>query len=162
MTTPDTTETLNHVIAAASRNAGRGGDLVMAAGQVVAKRVALGVAAAVDPMRADHAEFGRMVPEKVEAISAAGMIMLAQSTDASFEITRRASDEVMQAAAATLEMAACTNPAALVEAQSKFAIAWFDRAAANVIAMGMLALRAHDAAMEPIRDTVAANTERLG
>jgi hypothetical protein len=59
-------------------------------------------------------------------------------------------------------MASCTNPAALVEAQSKFAIAWFDRAAANVIAMGMIALRAHDAAMAPIRDTVAANTERLG
>jgi hypothetical protein len=162
MTTPKTAETIDTVIAAATQNAGRGGDLVMAAGQVVAKRVALGVAAAVNPMAADHAEFGRMVPEKMEAMSAAGMIMLAQSTDASFEITRRASDEVMQAAAATIEMAGCTDPMAVVEAQSKFAIAWFDRAAANAIAMGMLALRAHDAAMEPIRDTVAANTERLG
>jgi hypothetical protein len=162
MTRPDETETIDHVIAAATQTAERGSDLAMAAGQIVAKRVALGVAAAVDPLRADHAEFGRMVPEKVEAISAAGMIMLAQSSDASFEISRRASDEVMRAAAATLEMVTCTNPAALVEAQSKFAIEWLDRVAANAIAMGMLALRAHDAAMAPIRDTVAANAERLG
>jgi hypothetical protein len=155
-------DTINHIIAAATANAGRGGDLVMAAGQIVAKRVALGVAAAVDPLRADHAEFGRMVPEKMEAFSAAGRIMLEQSSEAGFEMTRLASDEVMNTACATIAMAGCTDPMALVDAQSKFAIAWFDRAASNMIAMSMLALRAHDAAMAPIRDAVAANTERLG
>jgi hypothetical protein len=38
----------------------------------------------------------------------------------------------------------------------------FDRAAANLIAMSMLALRAQDAVMAPIRETVEANAERLG
>lgn len=162
MTPPDKAETINHIIVAATRNAGRSSDLVAAAGQIVAKRVALGVAAAVDPLRADHAEFGRMVPEKVEALTAAGMIMLEQSSDAGFEITRRASDEIMNAASATLDMAACSNPMALAEAQGKFALSLLDRATANMIAMSMLALRAHDAAMAPIRETVEANVERLG
>jgi hypothetical protein len=161
MTNSKGSETINHVIAAATENAGRSSDLVMAAGQIVAKRVALGVAAAVDPLRADHAEFGRMVPEKMEAFAASGMAMLGQSSDAGFEITRRASDEVMNVASATLEMAACSNPMALAEAQGKFALSLLNRAAANMIAMSMLALRAHDAAMAPIRETVEANVERL-
>jgi hypothetical protein len=162
MTTPDAPETINHLIAAATENAGRSGDLVVAAGQIVAKRVALGVAAAVDPLNADPTEFGRMLPEKLEAFSAAGMIMLGQSSDAGFEMTRRASDDVMNAACATLELATYTNPAALAEAQGRFALSLFDRAAANLIAISMLALRAQDAVMAPIRETVEANAERLG
>jgi hypothetical protein len=162
MTRSNGPETINHVINAATRHAERHGDLVANAGQIVARRVALGVAAVVDPLRADHAEFGRMVPEKVEALTAAGMVMLSQSSDAGFEITRRASDEIMNAASATLDMAACSNPMALAEAQGKFALSLLDRAAANIIAMSMLALRAHDAAMAPIRETVEANVERLG
>jgi hypothetical protein len=161
MTQPEDAETINHVINAATRRAERHGDLVANAGQIVARRVALGVAAVVDPLRADHAEFGRMLPEKVEAFAASGMALLGQSSDAGFEITRRASDEIMAAASATLDMATCSNPMALAEAQGKFALSLLDRAAANMIAMSMLALRAHDAAMEPIRETVEANVERL-
>jgi hypothetical protein len=161
MTPPDDAKTINHFIAAATANAGRSGDLVVAAGEIVAKRVALGVAAAVDPLNADHAEFGRMLPEKLEAFSAASMIMLGQSSDAGFEMTRRASDEVMNAACATLDMVTCSNPAALAEAQGRFALALFDRAAANLIAISLLALRAQDAVMAPIRETVEANVERL-
>ena len=161
MTTLDGADSINHIIAAVKGNAERAGDLVMAAGQVVAKRFAIGAAAVVDPLQADHAEFGRLLPEKVDALSAAGMIMLEHSSEAGFEMTRRASDEVTTAAYATIEMATCCNSAALAEAHGKFTLAWFDRAAANLIAMSMLALRAHDAAMAPIRDAVAANTERL-
>jgi hypothetical protein len=162
MKTPNGVDTINHVIAAATENAGRGNQLAMAASQIVAKRVALGMAAAADPMRADHAEFNRMVPEKLEAFAAAGMILLERSSEVGFEMTRLASDEVMTTANATLDMATCSDPFALAEVQNKFAMAWFDRATTNIVAMSMLALRAHDAAMEPIRDAVAANTDRLG
>ena len=162
MTTPNGADSINDIIAAVEGSAGRAGDLVMAAGQVVARRVAIGAAAVVDPLQADHTEFGRLLPEKVDALSAAGMIMLEHSSEAGFEMTRRASDELATAAYATIEMATCCNSAALAEAHGMFALAWFDRAAANLIAMSMLALRAHDAVMAPIRDTVAANTERLG
>jgi hypothetical protein len=162
MKAPKGVDTIHHVIATATENAGRHNDLAMAAGQIVARRVALGMAAAADPMQADHAEFNRMVPEKMEAFSAAGMILLERSSAVGFEMTRLASDEVMTTANATLDMAGCADPFALAEAQGKFAMAWFDRATTNMVAMSMLALQAHDAAMEPIRDVVAANTERLG
>lgn len=154
--------TIGDVFAVATRNASRGGNLAIAASQVLAKRVALGMAAALDPLRADHVEFARIIPEKVEAFSAAGMIMLQQSNQANGQMTRLASDEVVTTARATMAMAGCASPAALAAAQGRFALAWFDRAASNFIAMGMLALSAQDAAMTPIRQMVAANAERLG
>ena len=43
------------VVDAAKLNTNSGSDLASAAGQIIAKRVALGVAAIIDPMRADHA-----------------------------------------------------------------------------------------------------------
>jgi O-methyltransferase involved in polyketide biosynthesis len=154
--------TIGNVFAIATRNASTGGNLAITAGQIVAKRVALGIAAAMDPLRADHTEFERMVPEKVKAFSAAGMIMLEQSGHASRQVARLASDAAMTTARATMAMAACSNPVALVQAQGRFALDWFNRAASNFIAMGMLALGAQEAAMLPIQQTVFANAERLG
>ena len=154
--------TIGDVFAVATRNACRSSDLVIATSQVMAKRVVIGMAAALDPLRADHMELARIVPEKVEAFSTAGMIMFQQSHHANRQMTRLASDEVVTAARATIAMAGCSSPAGLAVAQSRFALAWFDRAASTIIAMGLLALRAQDAAMAPLRQTVAANAERLG
>jgi hypothetical protein len=154
--------TLSGVIDAATRNVGAGNDIAVAAGQIIARRVALGMAAAFDPLGADHAEFGRMMPEKMEAFSAAGMIMLEQSSQAGWEISRLASDEVVTTAQATLAMATCDSPMAMADAQGQFALDWFSRAATNFFAMGLLALGAQQAAMVPIQQTIAANTERLG
>ena len=154
--------TLNGVIDAATRNAGTSNDLAMAAGQIVARRMALGVAAAFYPVGADHAEVGRMMPEKMEAFSAASMVMLEQSNQAGWAITRLASDEVMTTARASIAMAGCSSPVAIAEAQGRFALDWFNRAASNFFAMGMLALGVQQAAMVPIQQTVAANTKRLG
>jgi hypothetical protein len=154
--------TLNGVLDAAARNADTGNDIAVAAGQIIAKRIALGMAAALDPLGADHAEFGRMVPEKMEAFSAAGRIMLEQSNQAGWELSRLASDEVMTTARATLAMATCADPVTMAEAQGQFALDWFNRAATNFFAMGMLALGVQQAAMVPIQQTVAANAERLG
>ena len=154
--------TLNGVLDAAARNADAGNDIAVAAGQIIAKRIALGMAAALDPMAADHAEFGRMMPEKMEAFSAAGRIMLEQSNQVGWELSRLASDEVMTTARATLAMAVCADPVTMAEAQGQFALAWFNRAATNFFAMGILALGVQQAAMMPIQQTVAANAERLG
>jgi hypothetical protein len=152
---------IGDVFAVATRNAARGGDLVIATGQVMAKRMALGMAAALNPLRADHIEFARIVPEKVGAFWAAGMIMIEQSNRANRQMTRLASDEVVTTACATIAMAGCSSPAALAAVQGRFALAWFGRAASNFIAMAMLTLSAQDAAMAPIRQTVGANAERL-
>ena len=154
--------TFNGVMDAASRNASSSNDLTMAASQIIARRVALGMAAAFNPMAADHAEFGRMMPEKMEAFSAAGSIVMAETNQAGWAIARLASDEMMTTARATIAMATCSSPVAMAEAQGQFALDWFNRAATNFFAMGMLALGVQEAAMVPIQATVAANTERLG
>jgi len=158
---PTATGTIGDMLALATRTAGSGNDLAFAAGNVIAKRVALGVVAAVNPLAADHAEFARMVPEKVEAFSAAGMAMIEQSEQVRNRITGFASDEVMTAARAALEMATCLHPLAMLEAQGQFALAWFDRAMSNCMALGMMALGAQAAALDPLQAAVAANTERL-
>ena len=152
---------LKGMITAATRNASSSNALAVAAGQVIARRVALGVAAAFDPLTADHAEFGRMVPEKMQAFSAAGMVALEQSNRAGWEITRLAAGEVVTTARATFSLAACTGPMAMAEAQGQFASAWFNRAASNFFAIGLLALGVQQAAMVPIEQTIAANTQRL-
>lgn len=151
----------NGMMTAATHHASSSTALAVAAGQVVARRVALGVAAALDPLHADPAEFGRMVPEKMQAFSAAGLAALEQSSRAGWAITRLASDEVMATARATVSMAACGNPMAVAEAQGDFARGWFDRAAANFFAIGLLALGVQQAAMVPIQQRIAANTLRL-
>ena len=153
---------LDGVLEVATRNANSGNDLAMAAGQIIAKRVALGVAAAFNPLQADHAEFGRMVPEKMEAFSAAGRIMLQKSSQAGEQIARLTSDTIATATRATVAMAGCADPMAMAQAQGTFAFVWFEQVASNFMTMGMLALGAQEAALVPIQQAIAANTKRLG
>lgn len=149
-------------LAAATQNARCGGEIAVATSHVIGKRVALGIAASINPMQADRAEFSRMVPEKVEAFSSAGMVILKQSGQAGRQMLRHASDEAMTTARAAIAMTACSSPAALMEAQGKFARAWFGRATSRWVAMGLEVFEAQSAAMAPIRQTVVANAERLG
>jgi hypothetical protein len=157
-----TADAMDGFMAAATQNVSCGGDIAIATTQVIGKRVALGMAATFNPLWADRAEFSRMVPEKVEAFSTAGMVMLKQSGQASRQMMRFASDEVTTTVRATIEMSGCRSPAALAGAQSRFARAWFARATLSWIAMGIQAFEAQSAAMAPIRETVIANAERLG
>jgi O-methyltransferase involved in polyketide biosynthesis len=153
--------TLGNVLAEATRHAGDTGDLAIAAARVVARRVELGMTAALYPVSADHAEFERMVPEKLEAFSAAGMIMLRKSTQAGFKIARLANQAVMTTARATVEMAGNPSPLAVMQAQRKMALGWFEQMSSACLEMGMLTLGAQQAAMVPIRQTVSANVKRL-
>jgi hypothetical protein len=153
---------MGDLLAAATRNAGIGSDIAIATGQVIAKRMALGMAAAQRPGQMDHVEFGRMIPEKVEAFSAAGTIMFKQSGRAGQQVAQFASTEMAITARAAMAMAKCATPMAFAQAQGSFMRAWFDRTASNFMAMGMMALGTQDAAMTPIRATVVGNAKRLG
>ena len=153
--------TLGSVMEAARRSADVTKDLTVAAGQVVARRMALGMASGLNPSQSDRAEFARMVPEKVEAFSAANRIMLSQSSLLAQEMTRLASEEVHASARATLAMASCTSPMALATAHGRFMLDWFNRATANFVALGMMSIGAQDAAMAPLVQQVAVNVARL-
>ncbi len=154
-------QTMGDILDLATQAAGSGNDLAIAAGQVIAKRVALGMAAAVNPMTADHAEFARMVPEKVEAFSAASIAMLEHTGEVGHRIGHLATQEVMTTAKATLEMASCLDLVSVLEAQGRFVREWWERATVNVLTLGMMAFRAQAATLSPIRLAVEANTERL-
>ena len=156
------TSSLSDILEVATRNANSGNEVAAAAAQIIAKRAALGLAAVFDPMGADHAEFGRMVPEKVEAFSAAGMIMMRQVAQAGEQIVQFASDAVMAAVQATFAIAGSTSPAAMAETHGHYARSWFEQAASNFMAIGVLALGAHEAALVPIQETLTANAARLG
>jgi O-methyltransferase involved in polyketide biosynthesis len=153
---------LTNVFDAATRNASSGSKLTGAASQIIARRVALGVAAVFDPVQADHAEFGRMVPEKMKAFSAAGMIMAQQAALAQEQISRFAFEAMKIATGATFTIAGCGSPAAMAETQRRFAATWFEKTASNFMELGVLALDAQKAAMTPFQQTVASNAERLG
>jgi hypothetical protein len=152
------TETVHGVLAAATRSAGNSNALAIGAAQVIARRVALGVAASVNPLQADHGEFARMVPEKLAACTEAGRILLRWSDTARRQAVHSACDEVMVTARASTAMAHSANPAALASA---YARAWCARMAAHSLSAGVLLLEAQDAAMAPFRETVAVNLQRL-
>ncbi len=152
---------LGGVFAAATLNASRSGDLALASSQVVARRVALGVVGALNPAEADHAEFARMVPEKIEAFSAMGAVLRQQTDHVARAWTRLASDEMQAATQATMALAGCTTPGALAAAQHALMRGWFERATATIATMGMLTLQAQEAAMAPIHAQVAENVDRL-
>ena len=154
-------EMMGDMLSLATRTADSSSGLAIAAGQVIAKRVALGMAAAVNPMAADHAEFARMVPEKVEAFSAAGLAMLEQSRGAMSQIARLASADFLTTARATIEIATSPSPLAMLDAQARFTRTWLSGAAANLMTLGMMAIGAQAATLQPLRLAVAANNERL-
>jgi O-methyltransferase involved in polyketide biosynthesis len=149
------------VSALAIQNMTCGDDIARASHHVIRKRVALGVQAALRPHRADHAEFARIIPEKVEAFSAAGKVLMEKSSEANRQILEDVSLEVMTAASAVAAMSRCANPADLAIAQGKFAYGWMGRATSRFIEMGLLAMSAQAAALAPIRETVVQNSERL-
>jgi hypothetical protein len=155
-------ENSGNIFLAATQNVRCSGDIANAATQVIAKRVVLGMAASMNPLEADCAEFSRMVPEKVEAFSTAGMVILEQTGQSNRQMMHSASEEIATATLAAIEMTGCSSPAAVMEAQSRYVHAWFARATSIWSAMGLQAFEAQAAAMEPVRQTVVANAERLG
>jgi hypothetical protein len=68
--------TIVRTLASSQKSSRKAAELSVATGRVIAKRAALGVAAMVDPARADHKEFARILPEKMMAFSRAALILM--------------------------------------------------------------------------------------
>jgi hypothetical protein len=154
---------LGNAIRAAGRNARKTGELTKATGHVVATRMALGakaVKAAIDPRKADHAEFATMIPEKAKAFSEAGMTVLQWSSEVAGRTARFAASEMASAAEAAAAMANCKTPADFIATQGRLATAWLGRAMSQSIALGSLAMRSQGGAMAPIHRTATANAQR--
>src|SRR5260221_14458670 len=101
----------------------KGGELAVASGRVIAERAALGIAALLDPSTADHTEFGRMVPEKMKAFSAASAALQRRSGEFVAEMARFAAAETALALSAAGEFALCRSPADIVGLQNRISLA---------------------------------------
>lgn len=152
---------ITDTMADAGVNQGTVGELALASGEVVVKRMALGAAAMVDPLNADHAEFARMVPEKAQAFSDAGTAILQRSSDVLQQMANYAVAEMSIAMKFSMGMAAYRTPAALAAAQSKFLLGWLGRSLSQSAALGHFAVRSQAAAIAPVHKTATANARRL-
>lgn len=139
----------------------KAGELGIAAGAVVAQRMALGLAAMRDPRQADYQEFGRMVPEKVQAFSAAGSIMVERSAAIGQQVVRFALNEARHASLAAADVAASRTPAELAGAQARFVLGFAERMMSLTVRLGTMSLAIGGAAMTPVHRTARENSERL-
>jgi hypothetical protein len=152
---------LGNAMVLAGTNTRKTGELTTAAGQVVAKRMALGATAVIDPLNADHVEFAKIIPEKTMAFSEAGVTWLHWSGEVAERRASFAAREMAYGADAAVAMARCRTPAGVIATQSIFASAWFARALSQSIALGSLVMRSQGAVMAPIHRAATANARRL-
>ena len=135
--------------------------LARAAAHVVAKRTAIGFAAMADPAQADRAELARIVPEKTTAFGASAMILMRCSGEVAQEAARFTTSEAALATRAATDLASCRTPEAAAAIQSRFVTGWFNRAFAQSIVVGTLAMRSYGAIMAPVLQTAIRNSRRL-
>jgi hypothetical protein len=152
---------LQRTASAATRAAVKGAGLAQATGHVVAKRTALGLSALANPAQADHAEFVRIVPEKIVAFRASAITLMRCSGEMAEQATRFATSEMANATAAAADLARCRTPAAAIAVQSRFATAWLFRALSQSIAVGALAMRSYGEVMTPVHRMAVRNSARL-
>lgn len=152
---------INSTLQLASDNAGKTGELAVASGRVIGHRVTLGTRAMMNPASADHAEFSRMIPEKIGAFSEAGSIWLRWSGRIAEQVAGYVRREVAAAETATRAMTACRSPAGLITLQQRAATDWMTRLLSQSLALGALAMQSQGATLAPVLRTAAANARRL-
>ena len=136
-------------------------ELVVASGEVIAKRMAMGLSGMIDPANADHAELARLVPEKSAAVSAGAVALIERSGQFVERMARFTSDEILLASRACVSLKDCRTPAAFIAVQQGLTFAWFVRVIAQTTAMGALAMQSPGDAMAPFHRAATANARRL-
>lgn len=152
---------MNSMARSVGRSAVAATELSAAAGKVIARRVALGVSAMADPLGADHAEFGRMVPEKVDALTAASAAIARVSLATLGENARRSAGDITLASRAMMDFALSRSPAGLMAAQNRLAESWLRQGYAQSMALWATGLRFHEAALAPFHRAATRNARRL-
>ncbi|MCW0182345.1 hypothetical protein [Zavarzinia sp.] len=152
----------NSTLHLAGANAGKTGDLVRAAGRVIHHRMVLGTRAMMSPADADHAEFSRMIPEKIGAFSEAAQIWLRWSGLIADQVSGYIRREIAAANDIAAASAVSGSPVGLAALQQQAASDWMGRAYSQGLALGALMMRSQDAIMAPVLRTAEANARRLG
>jgi len=139
---------LMEAAAGMARTGMRASETMTASGDVVAKRSAIIGTAMTTPFSADHAEIGRMVPEKLEAFSQSGAAMIGEVY--AMQMAWMAEAQHMGALAMRGRMPTMTELATLSSRNAAFAVRSIERTAS----LGATALA-------PIHAAATGNAKRL-
>lgn len=138
-----------------------GGEMLHAAGEVVAARLRILAEGLADPRKADLREMSLMGTEKVEAMAASAAAVGRTLGEIGGRLGGAVAAEAGIASRAAADMAAADSPAALAQAQFSYAVGWWSRAAGQALTLNADLLKAHAEAMRPIHRAATANAKRL-
>lgn len=145
----------------AAATATMGAELAVASAQVIAARMAMMGAMEAVPSAATAGELARMVPEKAEAFTAAGLSMAGHLGSMAAKGAEAAARESSFAASACMDIASAKSPMDFVMAQHRYFTAFMGRATTQAVVMTALATRLQADALAPIHKTATANAKRL-
>lgn len=165
MTPPDKTIRDGKSAARNARSAGdnavHGGEMLRAASDVIAARLNIMAEGLANPMKADMREMSLMGTEKVEAMTASATAVAGNLGDLAARVSKSAMDEVAHARHAASRIAAATSPLAAAAAHHDYAVAWWGRAAGQMLTLNTELLKAQADALRPIHSAAVANAKRL-
>lgn len=142
--------------------ASAGAEILTASAQVIAARTALMARGLTDPRGQDMVELSLMSSEKTEAIAASATALAANVGAMGQRLGQAALDEGALAVRAATEMAEARTPAEAAEAQFRYALGWWGRAASQAMTLNGEMMKAQAEAIAPIHKTATANAKRLG
>lgn len=138
-----------------------GGEMMQAAGDVIAARLQIMAEGMTDPTKLDLKEMSLMTSEKVEALSASASAVGKTFGDIGGRLGAGAMTEADLAARAAMAVATAATPAGAMQAQYSYAVGWWGRAANQMLSLNTAMLKGQADAMRPIHSTAVANAKRL-
>jgi hypothetical protein len=148
----------------ALRSAGtaiRAGQTMNAAASVIAARTEMASLDPANPSAATQAEMGRMVSEKVDAFSKAGVAAAEGASEFARQASEFAVGEAAKAGHSLEQLARCTTPAEAALLQTRHATDFFTRSLAFGMALNALVIRTGENALRPVHRAVTRNHKRL-
>ena len=128
----------------------KAGEMTMAAGTVISHRAGMIATAQHDPLNADHAELGRMLPEKVKAFSEAG----AAAVEELWSLQRDIGDYMLYVARAmTMTLGRPARPSDVAE--------FAERSFTHGTRIATTAIGAAAVALAPLHKKATSNARRL-
>jgi hypothetical protein len=145
----------------AARTIRAGQETAEASAQVIARRLTIMGEAMANPLRADHAELGRMGSEKVEAMTASAGAVAAGAMDLADQGRRIADREGAEASAHMTRLASADSLAGAAALQAVWGMGVWSRALSDSWTMGESMLKLQAQALSPIHAAAVANAKRL-
>lgn len=138
-----------------------GAELMAASAEVIAARTGRMAQGLTSAKGQDFKELSLMSSEKAEALSASAGAVTASAGAIGQRLGRVAMDEGAHALRAAAAITQARTPAQAAEAQVRYAMGWWSRAAAQAMTLNGELLKAQAEAMAPIHKTAVANAKRL-